>query len=65
MASIFFVLARIYRNHIQIELSKKEKTFSDFFGPLLKSASNSKHFERKDKPRNLCISEITDCDKPD
>ena len=63
MASILFVLARIYRNHIQIELSKKQKTFSDFFGPLMKSASNSKHFERKDKPRNLCISEIRDCEK--
>ena len=33
---------------IEMQLSKKEKSFSQFFVPFLQSTSNFKHFERKD-----------------
>ena len=33
---------------IQMQVSQKQKTFSDFFVPFLKSTSNFKHFEKKD-----------------
>ena len=45
---------------IQIPLSKKQKTFSDFFSTFLKYWSNFEYFERIDDPHRLCISEITD-----
>ena len=32
---------------IQILLSQKQKTFSEFFSPFLKSTLNSEHFEKK------------------
>ena len=34
---------------IQIQLSKKEKTFCEFFFAFLKSIINFKHFPKKDK----------------
>ena len=40
---------------IQMQLSKKEKTFSEFSV----SKSNFEHFEIKDDFDSLCISEIT------
>ena len=33
---------------IQIQLSGKQKTFSELFGQFLQSTSNFKHFEKKD-----------------
>ena len=33
---------------IQMQLSEKRKTFSEFFVPFLDSTSNFKHFETKD-----------------
>ena len=33
---------------IQMQISEKRKTFSQFFVPFLKSPSNFKHFETKD-----------------
>ena len=33
---------------IEIQLSQKGKTFSEFFVPFLESTSNFEHFERKD-----------------
>ena len=33
---------------IQMQLSEKRKTFSEFFVPFLESTSNFKHFEKKD-----------------
>ena len=33
---------------IQMQLSEKQKTFSQFFVPFLESTSNVKHFDRKD-----------------
>ena len=46
---------------IQMLLWNKQKTFSAFFAPFLKSTSNLEHFERKDDPHSLSILEITDC----
>ena len=36
---------------IQMQLSEKQKTFSEFFLPVLKSILNFKHFPKKDDPR--------------
>ena len=47
---------------IQMQLSQKRETFSEFFLPFLESTSNFEHFERKDACHNQCISEITDCE---
>ena len=37
---------------IQMQLSVKRKTFSQFFVPFLDSTSNFEHFERKDDRHN-------------
>ena len=44
----------------QMQLSKKLKTFPQFFFPFLKSSSNFEHFEKKDDIHSQCISEIID-----
>ena len=44
----------------QMHSSQKENTFSEFFSPFLESALNFEHFQKKDDPHSLCISEITD-----
>ena len=49
---------------IQMQLSQKEKTFSNFFSAFLKSSLNFEHFLKKDDPHSWCISEITDPEKP-
>ena len=46
-----------------MQLSEKQKTFSQFFAAFLKCISNFKRFEKKDDPHSLCISEITDSEK--
>ena len=48
---------------IQMQLSEKRKTFSEFFVPFLESTSNFKHFEKKDDRHSYFISEITDCER--
>ena len=48
---------------IQMQLSKKQKTSSSFFASFQKSTSNIKHFEEKDDPHSLGISEITDWER--
>ena len=37
---------------IQIQLSQKQKTFSEFFFVFLKSILNFKHLPKKDDPRS-------------
>ena len=37
---------------IQMQLSEKQKTFSEFFFAVLKSILNFKHFPKKDHPRS-------------
>ena len=45
---------------IQMHLSQKKKSFSQFISPFFESALNFEHFQKKDDPHSLCISEITD-----
>ena len=45
---------------IQMQLSQKQKTFSEFFAAFLKSRLNFKYFVKKDDPPRFCIFEITD-----
>ena len=45
---------------VRMELSEKEKTFSQFFAVFLKSRLNSNYFETKIDPHSFCISEFTD-----
>ena len=44
--------------HIQILLSQKENSFSQFLFTYLKSALNFVRFRTKDDPHSRCISEI-------
>ena len=43
-----------------MQLSKKQKTFSEFFAAVLKYRLNLEHFEKKDDPHRFCTSEVTD-----
>ena len=45
---------------IQMQLSQKQKNFSQFFAEILESILNFQHFETKDDPHSFCISKITD-----
>ena len=44
----------------QMQLSQKQKTFSEFFDEFLKSTLNFKHFARKDDLHSFCIFEGPD-----
>ena len=48
---------------IQMQLSKKQKNFSQFCFAFLKFRSSFKIFEKIDDLHSLCISEITVCEK--
>ena len=48
---------------IEILLSKKQKTFCQFFAAFLKSTLNFAHFQIKDHPHSRCISQITVSEK--
>ena len=50
---------------IQVVLSHKEKTFSEFFSSILKSTLNFEHSRKKDHPHSPCISQITVSEKRD
>ena len=50
------------RQPIHKELSQKLKSFSEFFRAFSKSGLNVEHFERKDDPHSLFISEATACE---
>ena len=45
---------------VQTPLSLKQKTFSEFFIAVLKSAWNGEHFQKKGESSSLSISEIID-----
>ena len=45
---------------IQMCLFQKQKIFSQFFSAFFESALNFEHFQKRDDPHSLCISEITD-----
>ena len=44
---------------LQILLSQKQNTFSQFFSAFLKSTLNFEHFQKKDDPHSRYISQIT------
>ena len=48
---------------IQILLSQKRNTFSQFFAAFLKSTLNFEHFQKKDHPHSQIISQITVSEK--
>ena len=45
---------------IQMQLSQKQKIFSEFVAAILKSRLNFEHFEKKPHPQRFCIWEVTD-----
>ena len=49
---------------IQMQLSPKQKTFSEFFSAFLESSLNFEHFQKKDDSHSWGISEIMDPGKP-
>ena len=50
-----------FLQQIQMQLSKKQKTFCEYLAPFLKFTSKFEHFEKKKRDTHcLCISEITD-----
>ena len=48
---------------IRMQLSQKEKTFSEFFFAFLKSILNFKHLPKKGHPDSSCISGKTGFEK--
>ena len=48
---------------IQILLSQKQKTFSQFFSKFSESTLNFEHFQKKDHPDSRCSSQITVSEK--
>ena len=48
---------------IRTILSQNNKAFSPFFLTFSKSTLNFEHFQKKDDPRSLFISEITHSEK--
>ena len=48
---------------IKMVLSRKQKYFSDFFSPVLRSKLNFEDFQKKDDPHSWYISEITGSEK--
>ena len=45
---------------IQMQLSEKQKNFSQFLAAFLKSILNFEHFESKHDRHSFCVSENTD-----
>ena len=48
---------------IQMQLSRKQKTFSEFFSPFLKSSLNFEHFQKKDDSHSLGLSKFPESEK--
>ena len=59
--SILVKIWRISCKKIEMQLSKKEQTFSGFFIAFLKITSNSEYLKKKHEFHSLSISEIFDC----
>ena len=51
------------RPQFQTPLSRKQKTFSEFFIAFLKCAWKLDYFQKKDEYPNLTISEMIDAEK--
>ena len=63
MASILLLKETIKRNQFRCYYLSTKNLFQNFFSQRLKSSLNFEHFQEKDEPHCLCISEITDCEK--
>ena len=50
---------------IEMVVSQKRKTFSEFFSAFLKSILNFEHFQKKDDPHSRCGSQLTVSEKGD
>ena len=48
---------------IQMQLSRKQKTFSEFFSSFLKSSLNYERFRKKDDSHSRGIFKITESEK--
>ena len=60
----YFVLDRDnLTQRIKMELSQKQKTFSQFLSSFLKSSLDLEHFQKKDDHHSSCISESSDSKK--
>ena len=51
---------QIFTQQVQTPFSLKQKNFSRFFIPFLKSTWNGEHFQKKEEFSSLSISEISD-----
>ena len=49
----------ILTQRIQILISQKQNTFSEFFSSFLKYTLNFESFQQKDDPHSRCIFELT------
>ena len=49
--------------HLQMQLSQEQKTFSQFFFCILESRFNFEHVKEKDDPQGSCIFDLTDSEK--
>ena len=41
---------------IQLQISKKQRSFSHFLSVFSKSSSNFEHFQKKNDPQSICIN---------
>ena len=46
-----------------MQLSQKQKIYSEFVSGFLKSILKFEHFQKKHEPHSSCVSEITDSEK--
>ena len=46
-----------------MQLSRKQKTFSEFFSGFLKTSLKFEHFQKKDDSQSRGISKITESEK--
>ena len=52
MTSTFFLIGTILIESIQMQLSKKQKSLSEFLFPFLELRLIFEHFEKKDDPHS-------------
>ena len=48
---------------VHMQLSQRQKTFSEFFSAFSKSTLNFAYFQKKDDAHSLFIAEATACEK--
>ena len=48
-----------------MQLSQKQKKFSELVSAFFKASSNFVHFQKKDDPHSWCISQILDTKERD